>query len=130
MIVALEAAFHACDAFGAAFDRMDLRLRQWPAAGLSLLAVALSLAQETLNFKELEHSAELSGFKYRVALHASLSATSNTWLYVRIMVRSISPIDKVRLSCTTICHSATAQAAPIHAVTQTQAAVVSQPVLP
>jgi multicomponent Na+:H+ antiporter subunit A len=38
MIVAGEAAF------GAAFERMDLQLRQWPAAGLSLLAAALILA--------------------------------------------------------------------------------------
>jgi multicomponent Na+:H+ antiporter subunit A len=39
-----EAAFHASYAFGAALERMDARLRQWPAAGLSLLAVALILA--------------------------------------------------------------------------------------
>jgi hypothetical protein len=44
LIVAGEAVFHASTAFGAAFERMDLRLRQWPAAGLSLLAVALILA--------------------------------------------------------------------------------------
>jgi multicomponent Na+:H+ antiporter subunit A len=43
-----EAAFDASTAFGAAFERMDLRLRQWPAAGLSLLAVALILAAAVL----------------------------------------------------------------------------------
>ncbi|MGH6852051.1 MAG: hypothetical protein ACREDJ_02410 [Methylocella sp.] len=48
MIVAGEAAFHASHAFGAAFERMDSRLRQWPAAGLSLLAVALILAAAAL----------------------------------------------------------------------------------
>jgi formate hydrogenlyase subunit 3/multisubunit Na+/H+ antiporter MnhD subunit len=48
MIVAGEAAFHASTALGAAFERMDLRLRQWPAAGLSLLAVALILAAAAL----------------------------------------------------------------------------------
>jgi formate hydrogenlyase subunit 3/multisubunit Na+/H+ antiporter MnhD subunit len=50
MIVAGEAAFHASTAFGAAFERMDLRLRQWPAAGLSFLAVALILAAAALFF--------------------------------------------------------------------------------
>jgi multicomponent Na+:H+ antiporter subunit A len=44
IIVKEEAAFHASYAFGAALKRMDARLRQWPAAGLSLLAVALILA--------------------------------------------------------------------------------------
>ena len=48
IIVAGEAAFDASTAFGAAFERMDLRLRQWPAAGLSLLAVALILAAAVL----------------------------------------------------------------------------------
>ena len=32
------------DAIGAAFERLDLRLCQWPVAGLSLLAIALILA--------------------------------------------------------------------------------------
>ncbi|MGH6836288.1 MAG: complex I subunit 5 family protein [Methylocella sp.] len=44
IVVKEEAAFHASYAFGAALERMDARLRQWPAAGLSLLAVALMLA--------------------------------------------------------------------------------------
>ena len=44
MIVAAEAAVHASGALGAAFERTDARLRQWPAAGLSLLAVALGVA--------------------------------------------------------------------------------------
>jgi hypothetical protein len=43
-IVKEEAAFRASYVFGAAFERMDARLRQWPAAGLSLLTVALILA--------------------------------------------------------------------------------------
>lgn len=48
MIVAGEAAFHASYAFGSTFERMDSRLRQWPAAGLSLLVVALILAAALL----------------------------------------------------------------------------------
>jgi energy-coupling factor transporter ATP-binding protein EcfA2 len=44
IVVKEEAAFHASYAFGAALERVDARLRQWPAAGLSLLAVALVLA--------------------------------------------------------------------------------------
>ena len=44
IVVAQEAAFRASYPLGAAFERMDLRLRQWPAAGLSLLTVALILA--------------------------------------------------------------------------------------
>ncbi|MGH6930954.1 MAG: complex I subunit 5 family protein [Dongiaceae bacterium] len=43
IVIAEEAAFHASTAFGAAFERMDLRLRQWPAAGVSLLAIAIIL---------------------------------------------------------------------------------------
>jgi multicomponent Na+:H+ antiporter subunit A len=41
--VAGEAAFRASYAFGAALERMDARLRQWPAAGLSLLTIAIVL---------------------------------------------------------------------------------------
>jgi hypothetical protein len=48
MIVAGEAAFNASYAFGSTFERMDSRLRQWPAAGLSLLVVALILAAALL----------------------------------------------------------------------------------
>ncbi len=48
MIVAGEAAFYASYAFGSTFERMDSRLRQWPAAGLSLLLVALILAAALL----------------------------------------------------------------------------------
>jgi multicomponent Na+:H+ antiporter subunit A len=44
LVVAQEAAFHACAPLGAAFERLDWRLRQWPAAGLSLLTIALILA--------------------------------------------------------------------------------------
>jgi formate hydrogenlyase subunit 3/multisubunit Na+/H+ antiporter MnhD subunit len=44
IVVKEEAAFHASYAIGAAFERLDLRLCQWPAAGLSLLAIALVLA--------------------------------------------------------------------------------------
>jgi formate hydrogenlyase subunit 3/multisubunit Na+/H+ antiporter MnhD subunit len=44
IVVAQEAAFRASYALGAALERMDLRLRQWPAAALSLLTIALVLA--------------------------------------------------------------------------------------
>ncbi|MGB6174919.1 MAG: hypothetical protein WBF43_00940 [Methylocella sp.] len=43
IVVAGEAAFRASYAFGAALERMDARLRQWPAAALSLLAIAMVL---------------------------------------------------------------------------------------
>jgi len=42
--VAQEAAFGASYAFGAVLERTDARVRQWPAVGLSLLAVAIFLA--------------------------------------------------------------------------------------
>jgi formate hydrogenlyase subunit 3/multisubunit Na+/H+ antiporter MnhD subunit len=44
LVVAQEAAFHAFAPLGAAFERLDGGLRQWPAAGLSLLTIALALA--------------------------------------------------------------------------------------
>src|SRR5271165_4576797 len=44
IVIVEEAAFHASAPLGAAFERVDWRLRQWPAAGLSLLSVALVLA--------------------------------------------------------------------------------------
>jgi formate hydrogenlyase subunit 3/multisubunit Na+/H+ antiporter MnhD subunit len=43
IVVAEEAAFHALAPLGAAFERADRELRQWPAAGLALLAIALAL---------------------------------------------------------------------------------------
>ncbi len=43
IIVAWEAAFRASYAFGAKLERIDARLRQWPAAALSLLAIAVVL---------------------------------------------------------------------------------------
>jgi formate hydrogenlyase subunit 3/multisubunit Na+/H+ antiporter MnhD subunit len=43
MVVA-EEAFHGLTPLGAAFERADRELRQWPAAGLALLVVALALA--------------------------------------------------------------------------------------
>jgi len=43
IVVGQEAAFRASYVFGAALERTDARLRQWPAAGLSLLAVAIVL---------------------------------------------------------------------------------------
>jgi len=43
-IVAAEAAFNSSFALGGLFERLDARLRQWPAASLSLLAIALILA--------------------------------------------------------------------------------------
>jgi formate hydrogenlyase subunit 3/multisubunit Na+/H+ antiporter MnhD subunit len=44
IVVAEEVAFHALAPLGAAFERADRELRQWPAAGLALLMVALALA--------------------------------------------------------------------------------------
>jgi formate hydrogenlyase subunit 3/multisubunit Na+/H+ antiporter MnhD subunit len=44
IVVAQEAAFRASAPLGALFERLDLGLRQWPAAGLSLLTIALALA--------------------------------------------------------------------------------------
>ena len=45
IVVAQEAAFRAsAPPLGAAFERLDWGLRQWPAAGLSLLTIALALA--------------------------------------------------------------------------------------
>jgi len=44
IVVAEEAAFHALAPLGAAFERADRELRQWPAAGLALLVIALALA--------------------------------------------------------------------------------------
>ena len=43
-IVLGEAAFHAGLGLGAPFDRIDARLRQWPAGALSLMAAILILA--------------------------------------------------------------------------------------
>ena len=43
IVVAEEAAFHGLAPLGAAFERADRELRQWPAAGLALLMVALAL---------------------------------------------------------------------------------------
>jgi formate hydrogenlyase subunit 3/multisubunit Na+/H+ antiporter MnhD subunit len=44
IVVAEEAAFRACAPLGPLIERLDWRLRQWPAAGMALLAVALALA--------------------------------------------------------------------------------------
>ena len=44
IVGAEEAAFHGLTPLGAAFERADRELRQWPAAGLALLIVALALA--------------------------------------------------------------------------------------
>ncbi len=44
IVVVQEAAFHASAPLGAVFERLDSRLRQWPAAALSLLTIALALA--------------------------------------------------------------------------------------
>jgi hypothetical protein len=44
IVVKEETAFRASYAIGAAFERLDLRLCQWPVAGLSLLAIALILS--------------------------------------------------------------------------------------
>jgi formate hydrogenlyase subunit 3/multisubunit Na+/H+ antiporter MnhD subunit len=44
IVVAEEAAFRGLTPLGAAFERADRDVRQWPAAGVALLAVALALA--------------------------------------------------------------------------------------
>jgi formate hydrogenlyase subunit 3/multisubunit Na+/H+ antiporter MnhD subunit len=44
IIVAEEAAFHGLAPLGAAFERADRDMRQWPAAGLALLVIVLALA--------------------------------------------------------------------------------------
>jgi formate hydrogenlyase subunit 3/multisubunit Na+/H+ antiporter MnhD subunit len=44
IVGAEEAALHGLTPLGAAFERADRELRQWPAAGLALLIVALALA--------------------------------------------------------------------------------------
>jgi hypothetical protein len=44
IVVAEEAAFRASLSLGAAFEGADRELRQWPAAGLALLMIALALA--------------------------------------------------------------------------------------
>jgi multicomponent Na+:H+ antiporter subunit A len=44
IVVAQEAAFRASAPLAALTERLDWRLRQWPAAGLSLLTIALVLA--------------------------------------------------------------------------------------
>ena len=49
IVVGQEAAFRASYVFGAALERTDARLRQWPAAGLSLLAVAIVLTAAMLS---------------------------------------------------------------------------------
>jgi formate hydrogenlyase subunit 3/multisubunit Na+/H+ antiporter MnhD subunit len=43
IVVAEEAAFHGLLPLGAAFERADRDVRQWPAAGLALLVIALAL---------------------------------------------------------------------------------------
>ncbi len=44
IVVAQEAAFRGLAPLGALVERLDWGLRQWPAAGLSLLTIALALA--------------------------------------------------------------------------------------
>ena len=44
IVVAEEAAFRASLSLGAAFERADRGLREWPAAGFALLMIALALA--------------------------------------------------------------------------------------
>ena len=43
IVVAEEAAFRGLTPLGAVFERADRGLREWPAAGLALLMVALAL---------------------------------------------------------------------------------------
>jgi len=47
LLVTLEAAFRALPRLGSLAARLDLRLRSWPIAGLSLLAVAIVLTAAT-----------------------------------------------------------------------------------
>jgi formate hydrogenlyase subunit 3/multisubunit Na+/H+ antiporter MnhD subunit len=49
IVGAEEAAFRASYAFGAALERTDARLRQWPAAALSFLAIAIVLTAAMLS---------------------------------------------------------------------------------
>ena len=44
IVVAEEGAFRRLTALGPAFDRADLTLRRWPAAGVALIAIVLALA--------------------------------------------------------------------------------------
>jgi hypothetical protein len=44
IIVAEEAAFHGLAPLGAAFERADQGVRQWPAAGVALIMIVLALA--------------------------------------------------------------------------------------
>jgi hypothetical protein len=39
----MEAAFRTSLSVGARLERLDARLRQWPAAALSLVAIAIAL---------------------------------------------------------------------------------------
>jgi formate hydrogenlyase subunit 3/multisubunit Na+/H+ antiporter MnhD subunit len=48
IVVAQEAVFRAAAPLGAVFERLDWRFRQWPAAALSLLTIALVLAAAAL----------------------------------------------------------------------------------
>ena len=48
IVGAVERAFRASYGVGGALDRVDGQLRQWPAAGLSLLAIAVVLGAATL----------------------------------------------------------------------------------
>ncbi len=48
IVGAAETAFRASYVVGGAFDRADSALRQWPAAGLSLLAIVVVLGAATL----------------------------------------------------------------------------------
>ena len=48
IVGATERAFRRSYIVGAAFERADGQLRQWPAAGLSLLAIAIVLGAATL----------------------------------------------------------------------------------
>ena len=47
-IVAFEAGFRRLMALGPAFETFDARLRQWPAAGVSLLLIVLALLAATV----------------------------------------------------------------------------------
>jgi hypothetical protein len=44
IVVAEEAAFRALARLGDAFEQADRDLRQWPAAGLALIVIALAVA--------------------------------------------------------------------------------------
>ena len=48
IVVAGEAAFRASYVVGAALERVDVQLRQWPAAGLALVTLVVAIGAAAL----------------------------------------------------------------------------------